>query len=87
MAFRLTPRLTPRLLRNPTLTRTFTSTRPAFIQIGDRVPNLSVLVENSPANKVNLSELTKGKALIIGVPAAFSMIFFSLIPERETNGN
>jgi 2-Cys peroxiredoxin 5 len=53
--------------------RSFHSSARAFIKVGDRLPNLDVLVENSPGNKVNLSELTTtGKALIIGVPAAFS---------------
>jgi 2-Cys peroxiredoxin 5 len=52
--------------------RSFHSSARAFIKVGDKLPNLDVLVENSPGNKVNLSEFTKGKALIIGVPAAFS---------------
>ena len=52
--------------------RTFHSSSRAFIQVGDKLPNLDVLVENSPGNKVNLTEAIKGKALIIGVPAAFS---------------
>lgn len=57
----------------PQAFRTFSTTPRAFIKVGDKIPNLDTLVENSPANKVNLSELTTGKALIIGVPAAFSM--------------
>lgn len=52
--------------------RSFSSTSRAFIKVGDKLPNLDVLVENSPGNKVNLAEAIKGKALIIGVPAAFS---------------
>jgi 2-Cys peroxiredoxin 5 len=52
--------------------RAFHSSSRAFIKVGDKLPNLDVLVENSPGNKVNLSETIKGKALIIGVPAAFS---------------
>jgi len=52
--------------------RNFHSSARSFIKVGDKIPNLDVLVENSPGNKVNLSELTTGKALIIGVPAAFS---------------
>lgn len=59
----------------PAAHRTFTSSAPAFIKVGDTLPNLDVLVENSPGNKVDLSEFTKGKALIIGVPAAFSKCF------------
>ncbi len=57
--------------------RTFHSSARAFIKVGDKLPNLDVLVENSPGNKVNLSELITGKALIIGVPAAFSMYLCS----------
>jgi len=53
--------------------RSFHTTRPVFVQAGDRIPNLEVLVENSPGNKVNLAEeFKKGDGLIIGVPAAFS---------------
>jgi 2-Cys peroxiredoxin 5 len=52
--------------------RSFHSSARAFIKVGDKLPNLDVLVENSPGNKVDLSEFTRGKALIIGVPAAFS---------------
>ncbi|KAM0184981.1 hypothetical protein ACHAPC_005495, partial [Botrytis cinerea] len=61
-----------RRLATPHTFRAFSTTRPAFIKVGEKIPNLDTLVENSPANKVNLSELTTGKALIIGVPAAFS---------------
>jgi 2-Cys peroxiredoxin 5 len=50
----------------------FHSTAPAFVQKGDPIPDLDVLVENSPGNKVNLSKELKGKGVIIGVPAAFS---------------
>jgi len=52
--------------------RSFHSSARSFIKVGEKLPNLDVLVENSPGNKVDLSEFTKGKALIIGVPAAFS---------------
>lgn len=53
--------------------RAFHSSARAFIRVGDKIPAIDVLVEDSPGNKVNLSEIAKGKALIIGVPAAFSM--------------
>ena len=58
--------------------RTFHSSARAFVKVGDKIPNLDVLVEGSPGNKVNLSEVITGKALIIGVPAAFSesIIYF-----------
>ncbi|KAI9932755.1 hypothetical protein ASPWEDRAFT_22524 [Aspergillus wentii DTO 134E9] len=50
----------------------FHQTAPAFVQKGDAIPDLDVLVENSPGNKVNLAKELKGKGVIIGVPAAFS---------------
>ncbi|MCJ1226182.1 Peroxiredoxin-5, mitochondrial [Toensbergia leucococca] len=50
----------------------FHTSRPTLVQVGDRIPDLSVLVENSPGNQVNLSQELTGKGLIIGVPAAFS---------------
>ncbi|KAI9787027.1 MAG: hypothetical protein M1835_002873 [Candelina submexicana] len=43
-----------------------------MVQVGDSLPDLDVLVESSPGNKVNLEKELKGKGLIIGVPAAFS---------------
>ncbi|KAL8969404.1 MAG: hypothetical protein Q9183_002009 [Haloplaca sp. 2 TL-2023] len=55
----------------PTFRRTFTTTRPAYVNVGDRVPEIE-LVEGSPGNKVNLAKELKGKGVIIGVPAAFS---------------
>lgn len=51
----------------------FHKTAPAFVQKGDTVPDLDVLVENSPGNKINLAKEIKGKGIIIGTPAAFSM--------------
>lgn len=58
----------------PGLSRSFQSSARAFIKVGDKLPvNLNVLTENSPGNKVDLSEtIGSGKALIVGVPAAFS---------------
>ncbi|KKA23011.1 AhpC/TSA family protein [Rasamsonia emersonii CBS 393.64] len=50
----------------------FHSTRPAFVKVGDALPDLDVLVEGSPGNKVNLAKELQGKGLIIGTPAAFS---------------
>jgi len=57
----------------------FHNTAPAFVQKGDAIPDLDVLVENSPGNKVNLAKELKGKGVIIGVPAAFS----TYIPKLE----
>ncbi|KAK2777903.1 hypothetical protein FQN52_002947 [Onygenales sp. PD_12] len=50
----------------------FHSTRPSFVKVGDALPDLEVLTENSPGNKVNLAKELKGKGLIIGTPGAFS---------------
>ncbi|OJD09739.1 hypothetical protein AJ78_08951 [Emergomyces pasteurianus Ep9510] len=50
----------------------FHSTRPSLVKVGDAVPNLEVLTENSPGNKVNLAKELQGKGLIIGTPGAFS---------------
>ena len=54
--------------------RLFHTSRTAYVKVGDRLPDLAdVLMESSPGNKVNLAqELSIGKGLIIGVPAAFS---------------
>ena len=54
--------------------RSFHNTRPAFVKVGDRIPNLTKsLMETTPGNKVNLAEeMDTGKSLLIGVPAAFS---------------
>jgi 2-Cys peroxiredoxin 5 len=54
--------------------RSFQTTRPAFISVGDKIPALDVLMEDTPGSKVDLAREieTKGDALIIGVPAAFS---------------
>ena len=57
--------------------RNFTTTRPAFVRVGDAIPDMTVLAEGSPGNKVNMAEeIGSGKALIIGVPAAFSELLF-----------
>lgn len=54
--------------------RSFHSTRPAFIKVGDPLPNLDVLQEGSPGNKVNLADEASrlNSMIILGVPAAFS---------------
>ncbi|KAL8915473.1 MAG: hypothetical protein Q9171_000037 [Xanthocarpia ochracea] len=60
------------MLPRSTITRrTFSTTGPAFVKVGDRIPPID-LVEGSPGNKVNLAKELQGKGLIIGVPAAFS---------------
>ncbi|KAI4280833.1 MAG: hypothetical protein L6R38_004140 [Xanthoria sp. 2 TBL-2021] len=65
-------RLLPRSLPASTIaSRPFSTTAPAFVKAGDRIPDID-LVEASPGNKVNLAKELQGKGLVIGVPAAFS---------------
>lgn len=49
----------------------FHSTSRAWVQVGDKLPDVE-LVENSPGNKVSLAKELTGKGVVIGVPAAFS---------------
>ena len=87
MAFRIPLRSASRMMasrasapsaaawRHPVATRSFHAARPLFVRVGDEVPDLDVLVEDSPGNKVNLHEeftTGGGNGLIVGVPAAFS---------------
>ncbi|GAD94822.1 AhpC/TSA family protein [Paecilomyces variotii No. 5] len=65
-------RLTTALPRVHAQRALFHSTRPAFVKAGDAIPDLDVLVEDSPGNKVNLAKELKGKGVIVGTPAAFS---------------
>jgi hypothetical protein len=79
-------------------TRSFHSSARAWIKVGDKLPQLSgVLVEDSPGKKVDVSELSSGKALLIGVPAAFSksliiddlrdLVSLSMTEHRSTLAN
>lgn len=53
--------------------RSFSTTPRAFVRVGASIPDMTVCAEGSPGNKINMSEeVGAGKALIIGVPAAFS---------------
>ena len=72
--------LVPRTATTYTTTRLFGRTAPALVKNGDAVPDLDVLVEDSPGNKVNLAKEIKGKGIIIGTPAAFSMLLLGLGP-------
>lgn len=61
------------LARPAAATRAFHTTPRAFVRVGQEIPDLEVLVEDSPGNTVNLAEEFKtGNGYIIGVPAAFS---------------
>ena len=45
-----------------------------MVKVGDSIPDVD-LQETKPGNNVNLSkELASGNGIIIGVPAAFSML-------------
>lgn len=57
--------------------RPFHSSASLSVRVGDSIPDLEVLSENSPGNKINLARELRGtkKALLIGVPAAFSKDF------------
>ncbi|KAK5116904.1 hypothetical protein LTR62_006625 [Meristemomyces frigidus] len=74
----------------PSLLRHFHATRRPLVQVGDAVPNTE-LMESSPGNKLSLSQhlgKTSGKALIIGVPGAFSpACSASHIPSYLTSPN
>ncbi|AET37812.1 thioredoxin peroxidase AHP1 Ecym_2055 [Eremothecium cymbalariae DBVPG len=66
-------RITPRLL-NYTAVRGFKVFTPALFKIGDTIPTgLKGIYESSPGNDVDIGkEVTNGKFIIVGVPAAFS---------------
>ncbi|KAH6996889.1 Redoxin [Ilyonectria destructans] len=71
MAFRASFRRVA--LARPAASRSFHSTPRAMVHVGQAIPNLEVLVEDSPGNKVNLAEEFKSSnGYIVGVPAAFS---------------
>jgi hypothetical protein len=79
-------RLAAQAVRGPaTVTgrRPFHATARAPVSVGDRIPDVE-LMETSPGNKVNLArELARGKALIVGVPAAFSAFIAPLTPPTK----
>ena len=59
----------------------FHSTPPAFVKAGDALPSVD-MTENAPNMKVNLGKELgpgSGKALIVGVPAAFSRCPFHTV--------
>ena len=53
--------------------RNFQSSGRVPVQVGDKIPDVELL-EDSPGNKVNLAKELTGNGVIVGVPAAFSMI-------------
>ncbi|KIV82068.1 hypothetical protein PV11_04204 [Exophiala sideris] len=69
--FRASTSLRPTVISTP-FTRSFSATPAIMVKEGDSIPSVD-LFEDSPGNKINLSkELSSGKGVIIGVPAAFS---------------
>lgn len=57
--------------------RSFKSSARFNVAVGDSIPSVE-LVESSPGNKVDLAkELKTGKGVVVGVPAAFSMLMLS----------
>lgn len=67
------PLLRPAAAAAPRCSRPFHSTRFAPVRVGDPIPDLDVLVEDSPGNKINLAnEFAGSDGVIVGVPAAFS---------------
>lgn len=58
--------------------RLFSSTSAVMVKAGDTIPHVD-LVEDSPGNIVELhKEIGTGNGLIIGVPAAFSMLLLAI---------
>ncbi|MCJ1297332.1 hypothetical protein MMC08_000118 [Hypocenomyce scalaris] len=69
---RALPRAATAVRPGPVFFHFFHTTSRVAVKAGDSIPDLDVLVENSPGNKVNLSKELTGKGLIVGIPAAFS---------------
>lgn len=62
----IAPRRLPRALPLAAPRRLFHASSPAFVKVGDKIPDVD-LHESSPGNKVNIAdELRTGKGLIIG---------------------
>ena len=53
------------LPRSAVSRRLFHASTPAFVSVGDRLPDVD-LVEGSPGNKVNLAKELSGKGVVIG---------------------
>ncbi|MCJ1411773.1 Peroxiredoxin-5, mitochondrial [Ptychographa xylographoides] len=62
----------PRASLTPQARAAFHASTPAPVKVGDGIPNLDVLHEHSPGNKINLAQELVGDGIIVGVPAAFS---------------
>lgn len=60
-------------LARPAVARSFHTTPRAFVKVGDEIPDLEVLHEDTPGTKISLAEEFKtANGYIVGVPAAFS---------------
>jgi hypothetical protein len=51
-----------------------------MVKVGDSLPDIDVLTENSPGTKINLAKELTGNGVIVGVPAAFSKKISTLCP-------
>ncbi|KID82438.1 Thioredoxin-like fold protein [Metarhizium guizhouense ARSEF 977] len=72
MAFRASVRRVALARPSPAI-RSFHTTPRAFVKAGDELPDFDGLFENSPGNRVNLSEEFKSSnGYIVGVPGAFT---------------
>jgi 2-Cys peroxiredoxin 5 len=56
-----------RLAASTSASASFHSSAPAFVKVGDCIPDVE-LMEGSPGNKVRIADELKGKGLIIGRP-------------------
>ncbi|KAK4242847.1 Redoxin-domain-containing protein [Achaetomium macrosporum] len=67
-------RRSPRAAAAASRAKLFHTTPRALVNVGDPLPDTDALMENTPAQRVNLAEEAKkvNNMLLIGVPAAFS---------------
>lgn len=74
--------------------RAFHSSRPAFVSVGDKIPQIPLFFQN-PGTQIDLADKAgSGKSLIVGVPGAFTTPcskqhipgFLSKLPEFEAKG-
>lgn len=67
----------------PSSRRLFHPSRPAFVQLGDKIPDVE-LMEGSPGTKVKIAdELKSGHGLIIGKPPSKELLARSSSSVRQ----
>ena len=62
------------VLFRPQLVSGFHSTAPAFVKVGDKIPDVE-LMEGSPGNKVSIAKELKGNGLIIGTSFELALAY------------